>query len=248
MHRGPHPEDARLFGPAAQGQLRRAAADLAWLLSRGYASASALKLVGDRYRLTARQRTAVSRSTCSDAELARRKSHQVDARRLENRPLWLDGYNVLTTIEAALAGGVVLAARDGTYRDMASMHGSYRKVAETRPALELLGQATAELGVSDCLWYLDRPVSNSGRLKTLMAEVAAAGGWSWHVELVPDPDAVLADTDQIVATADSAILDRCRSWFNLARRTIAQHVPDADVVDLAGGRPGRDVAGRFETA
>ena len=38
---------------------------------------------------------------------------------------------MLTTIEAALAGGVILAARDGAYRDMASMHGSYRKVAET---------------------------------------------------------------------------------------------------------------------
>ena len=243
-HRGPHPEDARLFGPAARGQLGQAAADLAWLLSRGYASASSLKLVGDRYRLTARQRTAVSRSTCSDAELARRKAHQVDAGRMEGRPLWLDGYNVLTTVEAALAGGVILAARDGTCRDMASMHGSYRKVAETRPALDVLGQVTAQLAVSQCVWYLDRPVSNSGRLKAIMAEVAEAEAWNWRVELVPDPDAILADTDQIVATADSAILDRCGAWFNLARRTIAQHVPDADVLDLAGSGQQADGGGQ----
>ena len=84
---------------------------------------------------------------------------------------------MLTTVEAALAGGVLLAARDGTYRDMASMHGSYRKVAETGPALELIGRTASELGVSECLWYLDRPVSNSGRLKTLMEELAAARGW-----------------------------------------------------------------------
>ena len=69
---------------------------------------------------------------------------------------------MLTTIEAALAAGVVLAARDGTYRDMASMHGSYRKVAETRPALKLLGQTMAALGVREAFWLLDRPVSNSG--------------------------------------------------------------------------------------
>jgi len=40
---------------------------------------------------------------------------------------------------------VILAARDGAYRDMASMHGSYRKVAETLPALELLGRTIAAL-------------------------------------------------------------------------------------------------------
>ena len=32
--------------------------DLSWLLEKGYADRSALKLVGDRYRLRQRQRTA----------------------------------------------------------------------------------------------------------------------------------------------------------------------------------------------
>jgi hypothetical protein len=203
-------------------------------LSRGYVTPSALKLVGDRYRLTARQRTAVERSACSDADLARRRAHRVGRQELRGAALWLDGYNVLTTVEAAMAGGVVLGARDGTFRDMASMHGSYRKVAETRPALELLGEVIESAGVSECRWYLDRPVSNSGRLKTLMGELAAARGWKWDVELVPDPDAVLAAADQIVATADSVILDRCRAWFNLARETVSRHVPEATVVDLGG--------------
>ena len=65
---------------------------------------------------------------------------EVERSALRNRPLWLDGYNVLTTVEAALGGGVILIARDGAYRDMASMHGSYRKVAETLPALKILGK------------------------------------------------------------------------------------------------------------
>jgi len=37
----------------------------------------------------------------------------------------------------------------------------------------------------------------------------------------------------VVATADSAILDRCPAWFNLARETVARHVPDARVMDLS---------------
>jgi hypothetical protein len=152
---------------------------------------------------------------------------------LAGQPLELDGYNVLTTVEAALAGGVILAACDGTFRDMASMHGSFRRVEETRPALELIGQMTAALGVSGCQWYLDRPVSNSGRLKTLMEEVARGHGWSWSVELVANPDAVLIASEQTIATADSAVLDRCRAWYNLARETVLRFIPGARIVDLA---------------
>jgi len=245
-HRGPHPEDARLFDAEAQPLLRAAAADFCWLLDRGYAHDSALKLVGDRHGLVARQRTAVSRCCCTEAQSARRRAHEVGHQRLRGAALWLDGYNVLTTIEAALAGGVILAARDGAYRDMASMHGSYRKVAETLPALELLGHTLAAYRLRECRWLLDRPVSNSGRLKGIIEELAAARGWAWRVELAPNPDAVLSDPatwettevidkqDVVAATADSAILDRCPGWFNLARETIRSHVPLANVLEMVG--------------
>jgi len=231
-HRGPHPEDAVLFTHAAAPVLREATDDLCWLLSRGYTSSSAVTLVGDRYQLAARQRVAVSRVSCSENDRAGRGARQSGRERLAGRPLAVDGYNVLTTVEAALAGGIILAARDQTYRDIASMHGSFRRVAETRPALELIGRFAADLAVSQCVWYLDRPVSNSGRLRSLMAEVAAATGWEWTVELVNDPDKILAAADDIVATADSAVLDRCKSWFNLAREVIARHVPGARVLEL----------------
>ena len=90
-----------------------------------------------------------SRCACSDAGRRRGGARsQVDAEQLRGRPLWLDGYNVLTTIEAALAGGVILAARDGAYRDMASMHGSYRKVAETLPGLGTDRPHAGRLGVA----------------------------------------------------------------------------------------------------
>jgi hypothetical protein len=231
-HRGPHPEDERLFGEAAVGALRAAVADLCWLLSRGYVTPSALKLVGDRYRLTTRQRIAVGRCACSEAALARRSACRVDAEELRGRPLWVDGYNVLTTVEAALGGGVILPGRDGAYRDMASMHGSYRKVAETLPALALIGQVVDSLQVSQCVWYLDRPVSNSGRLKQIILSMAAENGWPWRVELVADPDTVLRDAECAIATADSGILDRCCGWFNLARAVLDRGVREAWVLGL----------------
>ncbi len=232
IHRGAHPEDARLFDPTAWPVLRVATADLSWLLSRDYAPASALKLVGDRYELAARQRIAVARSACSDRARQDRLARHVAPSRLQGEALWLDGYNVLTTIEAALAGGVILAARDGCYRDMASVHGTYRKVQETLPALDLVGRWAAARGVAACRWYLDRPVSNSGRLKQVLLQTAAAGQWDWQVELVFNPDAVLSAAEAVVATADSVVLDRCGRWVNVAREIITAEIPQARIVDL----------------
>src|SRR5438132_5334408 len=170
QHRGQHPDDARLFAADRIADLRAGVADLSLLLSRGYAQPSALKVVGDRYNLEARQRMAVMRSACTDLSLAHRQSKRVMSEAVRGRPLLIDGYNVLTTVEAALAGGVILLARDGAYRDIASMHGSFRKVEETMPALELVGEVLAELGVAQATWYLDSPVSNSGRLKQMILE------------------------------------------------------------------------------
>jgi hypothetical protein len=234
-HRGPHPEDARDFAPAAVPVLRSATADLSWLLTRGYALPSALKLVGDRYQLTARQRTAVSRCACSDQQHARRTNHEVTFLELAVADVWIDGYNVLTSIEAALAGGVILRGRDGCLRDMASMHGSYRKVAETVPAIEMLGDALGGSRVARCRWLLDQSVSNSGRLRTIILQVAAHHGWNWTVDLVPDPDPLLAAAPSpiCIATADSAILNEAERWLPLARLTIETRIPQAWIVNLS---------------
>lgn len=234
-HRGPHPQDAELFAAAAVPRLQQATADLDWLLSRGYAHASALKLVGDRYDLTVRQRVAVARCACSEGQLQRRTAHRLAPESVAGCAVWLDGYNVLTTVEAALSGGALLLARDETLRDMASMHGSYRKVEETRPALERIALTLTAWKVAECRWYLDRPVSNSGRLKGIIDALAAEHGWPWQVELVANPDRELSATEQIVATADSVILDCCQKWLNLGREVVTRHVPQAWIVALPGG-------------
>ena len=98
-------------------------------------------------------------------------------------------------MEAALSGAVVLHARDGCYRDMASMHGSYRKVEETVPAIHILRELMSEWNVATCRWLLDEPVFNSGRLKTVLRQIGDEHGWKWYADLVPDPDFVLVRID-----------------------------------------------------
>lgn len=236
-HRGAHPEDAELFAPAHAPALRAAFVDLCWLLDRGYALRSSLALTGDRHALTQRQRLAVARGACSREQLVRRQAHRVAPEALAGRELWLDGYNVLITLEAALAGGVILLGRDGCCRDMASLHGTYRAVEETRRAAELVGGFAQRSGVTRCHWLLDQPVGNSGRLRSFLLEVSAEAGWPWTVELAFNPDAVLGAASEIVASSDSVVLDRCSRWCNVAREIIAAAVPAARVLDLCVASP-----------
>jgi len=81
---------------------------------------------------------------------------------------------------------------------------------------------------------LDRPVSNSGRLKKIIEDLAGRQGWAWRVALAHDPDAELAQSEAVIATADSGILDLCGPWFNLARETVGRHVAGSWVLDLSG--------------
>jgi hypothetical protein len=231
-HRGRHPDDERLFAEDRLPILRRAVRDYSWLLSREYSDRAALTLVGDRFQLTARQRMAVMRTACSDCALAARKAKEISAKDVVGGPIGVDGYNLLITVESALADGLVLGARDGCYRDLASIHGTYRKVEETLPALRLIAAQLNDLRPTRVDWYLDTPVSNSGRSKALLADVVESlstpngSSPTWNIELQNNPDALLRGYDGVTATSDSAVLDACGRWLNLARHIVDQICPD----------------------
>jgi hypothetical protein len=104
---------------------------------------------------------------------------------------------------------------------MASVHGTYRQVVETLPALELVADCLARWNPVNCRWYLDAPVSNTRRLARLIDRAGAERGLTWQTELVNSPDRELAGETAIIATADSVILDQCGHWFNLTRQVIA---------------------------
>lgn len=237
-HRGPHPADEELFAPAQHPVLREALADLCWLLGRGYSDVAALELVGNRYELRARQRLAIQRCACSEPARAQRLARRLTGAALRDRDLAIDGFNCVVTLESALSGGLVLIGRDGACRDLASVHGSYRRVAETQAAVEAVAAYLAAVHARSARWLLDRPVSNSGRLAALIRDVAAAHGLPWQVELVFAPDReLLADPARVVASADAWVLDRAPAWVDLVGPIIAERAPGAWLLDL-GPEPG----------
>lgn len=224
--------------------LRVAVAELSWLMGRGYAMNSAVKLVGDRHQLRERQRLAASRAACADAAREGRVRRHLPAEALRGRQVMVDGFNLLVSLEAALSGGVLLHCRDGCLRDMSGVHGSYHAVAETDAALALVGERLGELQAASVHWLLDKPVSNSGRLAGRIREVAEYQGWPWTVEAVFNPDAdLIAAREAVAVSSDAMVIEGAGCWYNLAADLILSgHCGAAWVVELGLGESGVDVA------
>jgi hypothetical protein len=230
-HRGPHPEDDELFAPSEWPRLRRAVHDLSWLRTRGYGDNAALKLVGDRYRLRRRQRNAVARSACSDEQRSHRRAARCSLASLKGQVLEIDGFNVLIALEGAIGGAYLFRGRDGAYRDVDAVQGTYRIVRETRPALRAVRRAVCEAELDTVVWRLDAHVSNVGRLRErIRAEAPETVVWTEDVR--ESVDEVLADTEHPVATSDSAILDRSTAWCALEPEALRHYSGEAKVCRL----------------
>lgn len=201
-HRGPHPTDDRLFALKWISVLCRAVEELSWLLTRGYPPISTLKLVGDRYALTERQQWAVGRAACTDEERAQRTTKLLSPDDLGERPISIDGFNLIITLETALSGGIVLRGRDGALRDLSSIHGTYRAVQETDRAIRLAAATLLPIAAGPVRWLLDQPVSNSGRLAARLRELGTILGLPWTAEVVMNPDSVLSETTDVIVTSD----------------------------------------------
>ncbi|MBN1125515.1 MAG: DUF434 domain-containing protein [Sedimentisphaerales bacterium] len=235
-HRGPHPDDASLFSQAQVSILQAALEDYIWLLNHGYASNSSLKLVGDRFELVRRQRLALMRCGCTDTQAKHRRARCVGSEQIRARPICIDGYNVLITVEAFLSDGLLFHAVDGCFRDLASLHGSYRKVEETIPALDAIGRVLEQLEPVSVSWLFDKPVSNSGRLKKIVNKLATGNRWPWRVQLTDRCDYDLTQCRDIIVTSDSAVLDKCDKWFNLIETILAKSEQTVHIVDLSAAK------------
>jgi len=221
--RGPEPSDARHFHPNVVPTLQEATADLSWLRGRGYSDVAALKLVGDRFQLAKRQRHAIVRAACSNAQRDERAARCVA---VDGKPVAVDGFNALLVLERAMGGGPVFVGRDGAVRDIGGVHGTYRTVEHTPAVVELLANWFDEAGAAQVEVMLDRPVSNSGKLAGLIRDTRP----DWVVEVVDQVDRRLAASDAVVCTGDAWILDHAAAWTDAVGQLVASW--EAWVVDL----------------
>ncbi len=230
-NRGKEASDDRLFGDAKmQQKLREAAIDMCYLLSRGFAEKSSLQLIGNRYLLNVRQQKALRGMSASEQQIEIRKRRALKSLQLKDKTIVIDGFNLLILLESALSGAYIFKGLDNYFRDVSGVHGSYKRVQKTEEALTLIGNELKALGVSSIIWYFDAPVSNSGRLKTKLREVAEVHNYIWEISLVNNPDVVLADSEFVVVSSDAWILDRAKYNFNLVEYLIEKNALKAVIV------------------
>jgi len=208
--------DKLLFGhPEAQEKLLHALEDLYYLLGRDYPLKASLALAGNRYQLVKRQLQALQGMACSANELRQRKNTELSPAELKDKTILLDGFNVLIILETALSGGFVFEGLDGCFRDISSVHGSYRTVQTTEEALMLTGKTLQQLQLQKVIWVFDAPISNSGKLKSFCYEIAQKHGFPWEIILDNHPDKYLINNKGLVCSSDGWVLNECTAWFNL---------------------------------
>jgi len=228
-----HLNDQALFSGEPLLRLRDAVYEFCWLLNRGYARHSVMQLVGDHHQLVKRQRLAISRAACSNTSRELRKTTCLPIEQIKDRQLVIDGFNLIISVETAMAGGLLLRCCDGCIRDIAGIHGTYRLVHETRQAIELIGNVLQAFSPASVLWLFDKPVSNSGRLAEMVRDIATVHHWNWQAELIDNPDQVIRNSGKVAITSDSAILDGGVQWVNLGAYLTTNHFHESWLIDFS---------------
>ena len=208
--RGYVPEDDRNFLPSALETMRTASRHIDYLINEGYDLKQASVFVGNHFLLSERQRLAIMRSLATREQISIRKAKEKTA----GREIWVDGFNMIITLEVLHCDSVLFACMDGTIRDLASLRGTYRIIPETDHAVRMLFESLKEMGAESVHILLDEPVSNSGRLKVLIAEAGEDYSFSLDIQIRKDVDRELYGKENVI-TSDSVILDHCGSWINL---------------------------------
>ena len=200
------------------GEFRKAAVDYRYLLEGGYPEKPVLKLVGDRFRLSRIQRQVLYRGIDARERSALRSEKRREPA-ISDTSLYVDGYNVLFTIYNYLSGRQLFICDDGFLRDTGELRGRISNKPVFNTAVELLIEYAARFDQLVFQVFLDEPVSHSGRLAADISKQMMEKNIPGEAVTVPTADTRLSDfDDDLIATSDSAIIDRHRGpVFDLAR-------------------------------
>ena len=213
--RGYVPDDERNFTPEAIDILRLASRHVEYLINEGYDLKQSATFVGNHFLLSDRQRLAVMRSLATKEQLKNRENKRIALTELSGKDVWIDGFNTIITLEVLLSDSILFTCMDGAIRDLAALRGTYRIIPQTREAVKLLFDLLEEMKILSASILLDEPVSNSGRLKALVADSGENYPFDLNIQVQKDVDRTLYEKENVI-TSDSIILDQCVTWVNLA--------------------------------
>lgn len=219
-----------MSGPFSD-QLKQAANEYFWMLSRGYPQASALKLVGDKFMLPRDIRQILYRGIVADEQAqSRRKKLAAIAK---GDLVLIDTYNVLFTVNNYLLGRPVFISNDGILRDAGEMRGRIINKPQFSRSVSLMLDVLLLWPEATYVHYLDEPVSHSGRLSIELCKDMVQMGIEGDAFVVQSPDHMLKTVkSEAICTSDGGIIDNYRGKVIDLPRFLLQHYFQADIPRL----------------
>ena len=130
-----------------------------------------------------------------------------------------------------MSQGTLILGNDNYIRDLAGLRGTYKLIDKTELALDYLYKFLQEKNIKQINFYIDSPVSNSGKLKMKILEYAEKYSITTEVNLVNNADVVLEKLDHVVS-GDAAILDKCISHVNIVRDILTKYIKNCNIVNF----------------
>lgn len=231
VKRGYVPSDEKEFDADHMKIIKSAGEDIFYLLNKGYPIKPVVTFVGDHYLLSERQRMGLTRMTSSAESISNRLKKEIK-KNFNEDTVYIDGFNTIITLETAFSGSTLLKCMDGTIRDLAGLRGTYRLIDKTDLAITAIGDELNKFKIKKAIFYLDAPVSNSGRLSQRIIELLENYTFETEAIIINDVDRTLYEKENVI-TSDAVILDKCKSWINLNKNIIEEKIGRYPYVDIS---------------
>src|SRR4030043_497288 len=196
--------------------LQEAAEDFRYLLNREYPRKAALELVGNRYGLTFDELHLLHRGIFSSSDSKSRRKKRIFIEEIRNKDLAIDGHNILITIESGLSSRPLILGDDGFVRDISGLSGSFKKTETTEKAIQLIINAIKKIKPRQTLFLFDSPISKSGELAREARNILKRENLTGDSIAVKVPEKMMIGFLGVIATSDTAILDKSKKVVDLA--------------------------------
>lgn len=196
--------------------MKKAAMDFRYLLDRGYPRKASLEFIGNRYQLDSNERHLLHRGIFSKKDSQSRLKKKIPLGGLKGNLLAVDGYNVLITIEAGIYKKPLILGDDGFVRDISGVSKNYKRSDITTEAISLIFKVMKKIKPNYILFVFDSPISRSGELAQEFRELLEKERLSGDAIAIRVPEHILIGFRGIVASSDTAIIDKSRKVVDLA--------------------------------
>lgn len=168
--------------------------------------------MANHYLLDQKARNYLARSVFSDSISQNRRSKIINFKDIKGNILFLDGYNVIITVDSILNDYEVILADDGLLRDVQGIFGKYKFNSSTNAVLSLIFNCISKYPPQEIKFYLDRQVSFSGKLGQEINEILKKYDLNGSSVLSNNVDYHLTQecirSICIAATSDGIIVDK----------------------------------------